>query len=79
MPSPNDRFKVTISLDIEKLQEDGSYSAFARTIQEYENMNYEFMQQTQGTVVRALVDALVPIGDEAAAEIAAARGNSPKK
>jgi hypothetical protein len=73
MPSVDDRFRVTIQMTVEKKLPDGTYRSFSRTTQEYEHMNYEFMQQTQSVAVQAMVAALIPLGDQAAEEIAAAR------
>jgi hypothetical protein len=58
MSSETDRFEVTIELKVTK-----NNKAFAATEQRYVNMDYTQMQVTQRTVLKALIAALVPLGD----------------
>jgi hypothetical protein len=62
MPSANDRFKVSISFDITKLQEDGKSKPFATTTQDYSGLDYVQLVELQKTVFEALVPALLALG-----------------
>ena len=73
MSDENSRFNVTITLDI-KDATTGEPTEFSRTVQEYFDMKYEVMQETQVVAIQALVEALSTLGNRDAEEIKGKRG-----
>ena len=62
MASDTDRFKIVVTLNIEKFQEDGTLKPFASTSQEYSGMDYAQLTAFQETAFGALVPALLALG-----------------
>jgi hypothetical protein len=73
MAGVDSKYNVTITLDI-KDATTGEPTAFSRTIQEYSDMNYEFMQQLQAVTIPALATLLIGMGNEIAEDIKGKRG-----
>ena len=73
MADDNSRYNVTITLDITDATT-GEPTPFSRTVQEYFDMPYEMMQMTQAVGIPALVNALLPLGNQIAEEVKAKRG-----
>ena len=62
------RYNMTITLDIRDMK-NGEPTEFSRTVQEYADMPYEVMQETQMVGITALLTALGELGNRDAAEI----------
>ena len=77
MADTSSRYNVTITLDITDATT-GEPTAFSRTVQSYFDMPYEMMQMTQAVGIPALVNALLPLGNQIAEEIKGKRGNAGK-
>ena len=77
MADENSRYNVSIILDIRDATT-GEPTPFSRTVQEYFDMKYEFMQNLQAVAIPALVQLLLGMGNEIAEEVKAKRGNSGK-
>ena len=77
MADENSRYNVSIILDIRDATT-GEPTPFSRTVQEYFDMKYEYMQNRQGVALTALVQLLLGMGNEIAEEVKAKRGNSGK-
>jgi hypothetical protein len=68
MANENSRYNVRIILEI-KDATTGAETPFSRTIQEYSDMSYEFMQGLQATAIPVLVNTLLGMGNEISEEI----------
>jgi hypothetical protein len=69
MASETDRFKATVTLNIEKFQEDGSLAPFATTTQEYSGLDYVQLVEFQEVAFGALVPALLALGRQDAEKL----------
>ena len=76
MADENSRYNVSIILDIRDATT-GESTPFSRTVQEYFDMKYEYMQNLQAVAIPALAQLLLGMGNEIAEEVKAKRG--PKK
>jgi hypothetical protein len=72
MADENSRYNVTITLEITDAST-GAPTKFSRTIQEYFDMNYEYMQQLQAVAIPALANTLIGMGNQIAGEISEKR------
>lgn len=68
MANETSRYNVRIILEI-KDSTSGAETPFSRTIQEYSDMNYEYMQQLQAVAIPVLVNTLIGMGNEIAEEV----------
>jgi hypothetical protein len=68
MANETSRYNVRIILEI-KDATTGAETPFSRTIQEYSDMNYEYMQQLQAVAIPVLVNTLIGMGNEIAEEV----------
>jgi hypothetical protein len=73
MADENSRYNVSIILDIRDATT-GEPTPFSRTVQEYFNMKYEYMQNLQAVAIPALAQLLLGMGKEIAEEVKAKRG-----
>jgi hypothetical protein len=71
------RYNVSIILDIRDATT-GEPTPFSRTVQEYFDMKYEYMQNLQAVAIPALAQLLLGMGNEIAEEVKAKRGNAGK-
>jgi hypothetical protein len=72
MADENSRYNVAITLTVTDATT-GEPTAFSRTVQEYSDMPYEYMQAVQAVGIPALVQALLAPGNALAEEIKAKR------
>jgi hypothetical protein len=68
MATEDSRYNVRIILEI-KDATTGAETPFSRTIQEYSDMNYEYMQQLQAVAIPALMNTLLGMGNAVSDEI----------
>ena len=73
MADENSRYNVSIILDIRDATT-GEPTPFSRTVQEYFDMKYEFMQNLQAVAIPALAQTLLGEGNKIAEEIKGKRG-----
>ena len=78
MADENSRYNVSIILDIRDATT-GAPTQFSRTVQEYFDMKYEFMQNLQAVAIPALAQLLLGMGNEIAEEVKAKRGQGQAK
>ena len=78
MADENSRYNVSIILDIRDATT-GEPTPFSRTVQEYFDMKYEFMQNLQAVAIPALAQSLLGMGNEIAEEVKAKRGQGKDK
>jgi hypothetical protein len=78
MADENSRYNVQIALTITDATT-GEPTPFSRTIQEYSDMKYEVMQETQMVGIAALLTALGQLGNRDAEEVKAKRGQGQAK
>ncbi len=79
MADENSRYNVQIALTITDATT-GQPTPFSRTIQEYSDMSYEYMQNLQAVAIPALAQLLLGMGNEIAEEVKAKRGQGePEK
>ena len=79
MADENSRYNVTITLDITDATT-GETTEFSKTIQQYFDMKYEVMQETQLAAINGLLSAFAPLGNRDAEEIKGKRGQGkPEK
>jgi hypothetical protein len=78
MADENSRYNVSIILDIRDATT-GEPTPFSRTVQEYFDMKYEYMQNLQAVAIPALAQLLIGIGNEIAEEVKGKRGGKSEK
>jgi hypothetical protein len=79
MADENSRYNVSIILDIRDATT-GEPTPFSRTVQEYFDMKYEYMQNLQAVAIPALAQLLLGMGNEIAEEVKGKRaGGKPDK
>jgi hypothetical protein len=78
MADENSRYNVSIILDIRDATT-GEPTPFSRTVQEYFDMKYEYMQNLQAVAIPALAQLLIGMGNEIAEEVKGKRGGKPEK
>jgi hypothetical protein len=78
MADENSRYNVQIALTITDATT-GDPTPFSRTIQEYSDMSYEYMQNLQAVAIPALVTLLLGMGNEIAEEVKGKRGQGKAK
>jgi hypothetical protein len=72
------RYNVSIILDIRD-STTGDPTPFSRTVQEYFDMKYEYMQNLQAVAIPALAQLLLGMGNEIAEEVKGKRGQGQAK
>ncbi len=77
MADVDSRYNVSIILDIRDATT-GEPTPFSRTVQEYFDMKYEYMQNLQAVAIPALAQLLLGMGNEIAEEVKGKRGNAGK-